>query len=173
MTGVKIVKEESALVGGKSVRHLTGVISGEAKGNEPGIPTLDHIVGLKYESDFDLWLPTEAGNGRFWFGAPIAEASRVRWPCDSVLRRGGSYGWCAWQAKNVAANKPQLKLSGFEGPMPQAYGLVVVRDFVAFLRYAHGSESLTNPAAGKIHYAFTTGISQSLPPDADVSPAWR
>jgi hypothetical protein len=45
--------------------------------------------------------------------------------------------------------------------MPQAYGLVVVRDFVSFLRYAHGSESLPNPAAGKVRFAFATGTSQS------------
>jgi len=160
VTGIKIVKEETISTGGKMVRHLIGVVSGEAKRNEPGIPTLDHVMGLKYESDFDLWLPTDAGNGRFWFGVLNrgGESGSVR---DSVLRRGGSYGWCAWQAKNVAANKPQLKLSGFEGPMPQAYGLVVIRDFIAFLRYAHGADSLANPAAGKIHYAFTTGISQS------------
>ena len=80
---------------------------------------------------------------------------------DGILRRGGAYGWCAWQAKNVAPPKPQLRLTGFVGPMPQAYGLVVVRDFVAFLRYSPGDETKPNPAAGKVKFAFAFGISQS------------
>jgi hypothetical protein len=45
--------------------------------------------------------------------------------------------------------------------MPQAYGLVVVRDFVAFLRYAPGTDAAPNPAAGKVRFAFAYGISQS------------
>ena len=60
----------------RTVRHVAGVISGKAERNEPGIPTLDKVVGLKYESDFELWLPA-AGNGRFWF---------------SVLNRGNDMG---------------------------------------------------------------------------------
>ena len=66
-----------------------------------------------------------------------------------------------WQAKNVARPRPQFKLTGFEGPMPQAYGLVVVRDFVAFLRYSRGTGAKPNPAAGKVQFAFAYGISQS------------
>ncbi|HWE04032.1 MAG TPA: alpha/beta hydrolase domain-containing protein [Tepidisphaeraceae bacterium] len=160
VTGVKITKEEAITIAGTPVLHLTGVLSGEARRNEPGIPTLDHVVGLKYESDFDLWMPAHAGNGRFWFSILNRgnEAGSVR---NSVLQRGGVYASCAWQAKNVAAPKPQLKLSGYEGPMPQAYGLVVIRDFVTFFRYAPGSETMANPLAGKIHFAFATGISQS------------
>ena len=45
--------------------------------------------------------------------------------------------------------------------MPQAYGLVVVRDFVAFLRYSPGGGTKPNPAAGKVKFAFAFGISQS------------
>ena len=45
--------------------------------------------------------------------------------------------------------------------MPQAYGLVVVRDFVAFLRYCPSDNARPNPAAGKIKFAFAFGISQS------------
>ena len=113
---------------------MAGVVSGKAERNEPGVPTLDKVVGLKYESDFELWLPVAGGNGRFWFSV-LNRGNDMGGLRDGILRRGGGYGWCAWQAKNVAPPKPQLKLTGFEGPMPQAYGLVVVRDFVAFLRY--------------------------------------
>jgi len=45
--------------------------------------------------------------------------------------------------------------------MPQAYGLVVVRDFVAFLRYSPGADGKLNPAAGKVRSAFVHGLSQS------------
>ena len=118
------------------------------------------MVGLNYESDFELWLPVAGGNGRFWFSV-INRGNDVGGLRDGILRRGGGYGWCAWQAKNVAPPRPQLKLTGFEGPMPQAYGLVVVRDFVAFLRYCPASDAKPNPAAGKVQSAFAYGISQS------------
>jgi hypothetical protein len=161
ITGVKIARDETLSVGGKAVRHVAGMISGKADRNEPGVPTLNEVLGLRYESDFELWLPAAAGNGRFWFsvlnrGNDVGGGLR-----DGILRRGGAYGWCAWQAKNVEQSKPQLKLSGFHGPMPQAYGLVVVRDFVAFLRYAPGADARPNPAAGKVQFAFAYGISQS------------
>ena len=160
VVGVKIAKDETISVGGKAVRHVAGVISGKAERNEPGIPTLDKIVGLKYESDFELWLPAADGNGRFWFSV-LNRGNDVGGLRDGILGRGGAYGWCAWQAKNVAPPKPQLKLTDFDGPMPQAYGLVVVRDFVAFLRYAADVEARPNPAAGKVQLAFAYGISQS------------
>ena len=161
VTGLTITHEETLTIGGKPVRHLAGVISGTATRNEPGVPTLDKVVGLKYESNFELWIPVDGGNGRFWFGVLNrgGESGGLR---SSVLARGGSCGWCAWQAVNVKEPKPQLKLSGFDGPMPQAYGMVVkVRDFVAFLRYSHGTEALPNPAAGKVRFAFAFGVSQS------------
>ena len=41
--------------------------------------------------------------------------------------------------------------------MPQAYGLVVVRDFVAFLRYAPDAGAKPNPAAGKVRSPSPTG----------------
>ncbi len=160
VVGVKIGKDEAVSVGGKAVRHVAGVISGRAERIEAGIPTLDKVSGLKYESDFELWLPAANGNGRFWFSVLNRgnDAGGLR---DGILGRGGAYGWCAWQAKNVAPPKPQLKLTDFDGPMPQAYGLVVVRDFVAFLRYAADVETRPNPAAGKVQFAFVYGISQS------------
>jgi hypothetical protein len=158
ITGLTITKEETSQVGDKAVRHLTGVVSGKAERNEPNVPTLDKVVGLKYESDFELWLPADAGNGRFWFSV-LNRGNDTGGLREGILRRGGAYGWCAWQAKNVAPPRPQLKLTGFDGPMPQAYGLVVVRDFVAFLRGSSGA--VPNPAAGKARFAFTYGISQS------------
>ena len=160
ITGTRITKDETVSVGGTAVRHVVGAVSGKAERNEPGVPTLDKVVGLKYESDFELWLPVASGNGRFWFSV-LNRGNDVGGLRDGILRRGGAYGWCAWQAKNVAPPKPQLKLTGFDGPMPQAYGLVVVRDFVAFLRYAPGGETKPNPAAGKVKFAFAYGISQS------------
>jgi hypothetical protein len=160
VTGVRIAKDETIRLGEKTVRHVVGVVAGKAERNEPGVPTLDKVVGLKYESDFELWLPAAAGNGRFWFSV-LNRGSDVGGLRDGILRRGGAYGWCAWQARNVAQPKPQLKLSGFDGPMPQAYGLVVVRDFVAFLRYASGAGAKPNPAAGKVQFALAYGISQS------------
>jgi hypothetical protein len=160
ITGVRIAKDETVPVGETAVRHVAGTISGRAERNEPGVPTLEKVVGLKFESDFELWLPAAAGNGRFWFSV-LNRGSDVGGLRDGILRRGGAYGWCAWQAKNVAQPKPQLKLTGFDGPLPQAYGLVVVRDFVAFLRYAPGAGAKPNPAAGKVRFAFAYGISQS------------
>jgi len=56
--------------------------------------------------------------------------------------------------------KPQLKLTDFAGPLPQAYGLVVVRDFVAFLRYAADVEP-GQPRGWQVQFAFVYGISQS------------
>ena len=160
VTGVKIAKDETTSVGGTMVRHVTGVISGKAERNEPRVPTLDTAIGLMYESDFELWLPSGAGNGRFWFSV-LNRGNDLGGLRDGILRRGGAYGWCAWQAKNVAPPRPQLKLTGFDGPMPQAYGLVVVRDVVAFLRYSPGADATPNPAAGKVQFAFAYGISQS------------
>jgi hypothetical protein len=160
VTGTRITKDETFSVGDKTVRHVAGVVSGRAERNEPGIPTLDKVVGLKYESDFELWLPLAGGNGRFWFSV-LNRGNGGGALRDSILRRGGAYGWCAWQAKNVAPSKPQLKLTDFDGPMPQAYGLVVVRDFVAFLRYGADAVAKPNPAAGKVKFAFAYGVSQS------------
>ena len=160
ITATRIAKDETISVGGVAVRHVVGVVLGEAERNEPGIPTLDKVAGLKYESDFELWLPVARGNGRLWFSV-LNRGNDLGGLRDGVLRRGGVYGWCAWQAKNVPPPKPQLRLRGFVGPMPQAYGLVVVRDFVAFLRYSPGSEAKPNPAAGKVRFAFAFGISQS------------
>jgi hypothetical protein len=160
VTGTRITKDETVSVGERTVRHVVGVVSGKAEQNEPGIPTLDKVVGLKYESDFELWLPVASGNGRFWFSV-LNRGNDGGGLRDGILRRGGAYGWCAWQAKNVASSKPQLKLSGFEGPMPQAYGLVVVRDFVAFLRYGSDAVAKPNPAAGTVKFAFAYGVSQS------------
>jgi hypothetical protein len=100
------------------------------------------------------------GNRRFWFSV-LNRGNDIGGLRDGILRRGGGYGWCAWQAKNVAEPRPQLRLSGFDGPMPQAYGLVVARDFVAFLRYCPASDAKPNPAAGKVRLAFAYGISQS------------
>jgi hypothetical protein len=160
VTGTRITKDETVSVGATAVRHVAGVVSGRAERNEPDIPTLDKVAGLKYESDFELWLPVAAGNGRFWFSV-LNRGNDVGGLRDGVLRRGGAYGWCAWQARNVASSKPQLKLTGFEGPMPQAYGLVVVRDVVAFLRYAPDAQAKPNPAAGKFKFAFAYGVSQS------------
>lgn len=158
--GVKIAKDEALVVGGKSVRHVSGVVLGKAERNEPGVPTLNHVAGLRYESDFELWLPADGGNGRFWFSV-LNRGSDIGGLRDGILRRGGGYGWCAWQAKNVAEPKPQLKFTGFDGPLPQAYGLVVVRDFVAFLRSAPDTAERPNPAAGKVQFALAFGISQS------------
>jgi hypothetical protein len=160
VTAVKIAKDETIPIGAVTVRHLSGTISGRAERNEPGVPTLDRIAGLGYESDFELWLPAAGGNGRFWFSV-LNRGNDLGGLRDGILRRGGAYGWCAWQAKGVVWPQPRLKLSGLDGPLPQAYGLVVVRDFVAFLRYAPNSDSRPNPAAGKVRSAFVYGISQS------------
>jgi len=160
VTGVRISKEESITVDGKPVRHLVGVMSGKAVQNEPAIPTLNKVAGLTYETNFELWLPKDDGNGRFWF-CVLNRGNEAGSPRSDVLRRGGAFGWCAWQAVNVKEPKPQLKLSGFDGPIPQAYGLVAVRDFVTFLRYAPATDALPNPAAGKIRFAFAAGVSQS------------
>ncbi len=160
ITGVKITKEETLSVGGKTVRHVAGAISGKAERNEPSVPTLGKVVGLMYESDFELWLPAATGNGRLWFSV-LNRGNETGGLRDGILCRGGAYGWCAWQAKNVDPSKPQLKLTGFAGPIPQAYGLVVVRDFVAFLRYASDTNARPNPVAGKVQFAFAYGISQS------------
>ena len=73
---------------------------GKAERNEPGVPTLDKVVGLKYESDFELWLPVAKGNGRFWFSV-LNRGNDTGGLRNGILRRGGAYGWCAWQAKNV------------------------------------------------------------------------
>jgi hypothetical protein len=158
VTSVKIAKDETSS-GSNRVRHITGVISGTALRNE-AVPTLEKCAGLKYETDFELWVPADNFNGRFWFNVLNrgGDAGSIR---TAVLGRGGAYGWCAWQAVNVKPPKPQLKLSGFEGPTPQAYGMVVVRDFVAFLRYAKGEEAAPNPVAGKVRFAFCNGVSQS------------
>ncbi len=160
VTGTRITKDETVSVGATTVRHVAGVVTGRAERNEPSIPTLDKVVGLKYESDFELWLPVAGGNGRFWFSV-LNRGNDGGGLRDGILRRGGVYGWCAWQAKNVAKPRPQLKLTGFEGPMPQAFGLVVVRDFVAFLRYGADANAKPNPAAGKVKFAFAYGVSQS------------
>ena len=159
VTGLKIAKDEWVTLGGKSVHHLAGVVQGVARKNEPQLPTLDHVAGLVYESDFDIWFPAEI-NGRFWFSVLNRgnESGGIR---DAVLARGGIYASCAWQAKNVAPTKPQLRLSHFEEPMPQAYGLLVIRDFVDFLHRAPSTDALPNPLAGKIRFTFATGISQS------------
>ena len=160
VTGIRIAKDETSSIGTIQIRHVAGVVLGRAERNEPEIPTLDKVAGLKYKSDFELWLPVADGNGRFWFAVLNRgkDGGAVR---DDILNRGGAYGWCAWQAKNVDSSRAQLKLTGYEGPMPQAYGLVVVRDFVTFLRYATTSDTRPNPAAGKIKTAFTYGVSQS------------
>jgi hypothetical protein len=160
VTGIRIAKDETVAVAERTVRHVAGKVSGKAERNEAGIPTLEKIVGLKYEADFELWLPVVGGNGRFWFSV-LNRGNDIGGLRDGILRRGGGYGWCAWQAQHVAEPRPQLRLSGFDGPMPQAYGLVVVRDFVAFLRYGPASDAKPNPAAGKVRLAFTYGISQS------------
>ncbi len=160
ITATRITKDETISVGGTTVRHVVGAVSGKAERNEPGVPTLDKVAGLKYESDFELWLPVAKGNGRFWFSV-LNRGNDTGGLRDGILRRGGAYGWCAWQAKNVAQPMPQLKLTGFVGPMPQAYGLVVARDFVTYLRYSPGGETKPNPAAGKVRFAFAFGISQS------------
>ena len=160
ITTTRIAKDETISVGGTAVRHVVGAGLGKAERNESGVPTLDKIVGLKYESDFELWLPVAKGNGRFWFSV-LNRGNDTGGLRDGILRRGGAYGWCAWQAKNVNPPKPQLRLTGFVGPMPQAYGLVVVRDFVAFLRYSPDGRTKPNPAAGKVKFAFAFGISQS------------
>ena len=80
ITATRIVKDETISVGGIAVRHVVGAVLGKAERNEPGIPTLDKVVGLKFESDFELWLPVAHGNGRFWF---------------SVLNRGNDTGGLA------------------------------------------------------------------------------
>jgi hypothetical protein len=160
VTAIKITKDETVAVGETTVRHVAGKVSGEAERNETDVSTLEKIVGLKYESDFELWLPVSGGTGRFWFSV-LNRGNDIGGLRDGILRRGGGYGWCAWQAKNVAEPNPQLKLSGFDGPMPQAYGLVVVRDFVAFLRYGDATDAKPNPAAGKVRFVFAYGISQS------------
>ena len=160
ITTTRISKDETISVGGTAVRHVVGAVLGKADRNEPSVPTLDKVAGLKYESDFELWLPVVKGNGRFWFSV-LNRGNDTGGLRDGILRRGGGYGWCAWQAKNVAPPLPQLRLTGFIGPMPQAYGLVVVRDFVAFLRYSRGGETKPNPAASKVKFAFAFGISQS------------
>ena len=118
------------------------------------------MVGLNYESDFELWLPVAGGNGRFWFSV-LNRGNDTGGLRDGILRRGGGVRLVAWQAKNVAPPKPQLKLIGFNGPMPQAYGLVVVRDFVAFLRYCPGSDARPNPAAGKVRLRSPTGSARA------------
>ncbi len=160
VTAIRIAKDETVSVGETAVRHVAGKISGKAERNEPGIPTLEKIVGLKYESDFELWIPVSGGNGRFWFSV-LNRGNDIGGLRDGILRRGGGYGWCAWQAKNVAKPRPRLRLSAFDGRLPQAYGLVVVRDFVTFLRYGAISAAMPNPAAGKVRLAFAYGISQS------------
>jgi hypothetical protein len=160
VTGISITKDETVSVGETTVRHVAGKVLGKAKRNEPDILTLDKIAGLKYESDFELWFPVSGGNGRFWFSV-LNRGNDIGGLRDGILRRGGGYGWCAWQAKNVAERSPQLRLSEFDGSLPQAYGLVVVRDFVTFLRYGDASDAKPNPAAGKVRFAFAYGISQS------------
>jgi hypothetical protein len=60
ITGIKIAKDETIAVGQRTVRHVAGVFLGRAERNEPGVPTLDKVAGLKYESDFELWLPAVA-----------------------------------------------------------------------------------------------------------------
>ncbi len=158
VTGVRITKDETT-AGANRIRHIAGVVSGTATRNE-SVPTLEKCAGLTYETDFELWVPTENFNGRFWFNVLNrgGDAGSIR---TAVLNRGGAYGWCAWQAVNVKEPKPQLKFSAFEGPLPQAYGMVVVRDFVTFLRYSPGTEPAPNPVAGKVHFAFCNGVSQS------------
>jgi hypothetical protein len=160
ITGIQISKDETVSIGDRKVRHVVGIISGQAERNEPDVPTLEKIVGLKYESDFELWLPASDGNGRFWFSV-LNRGNDLGNLRDEILRRGGAYGWCAWQAKNVAEQKPLLKLSGFGGPLPQAYGLVVVRDFIAFLRYSSSKNAVPNPAADQVRFVFAYGVSQS------------
>ena len=89
ITGVRIARDETIPVGEKMVRHVLGVVSGKAERNEPGVPTLDKVVGLKYESDFELWLPAAAGNGRFWFSV-LNRGNDVGDLRDGILRRGGA-----------------------------------------------------------------------------------
>ena len=160
ITAIKIAKDETISAKGIAARHIVGKAIGEAKCDEPGVPTLKKVKGVKYESDFELWLPIDKVNGRFWFSV-LNRGNDLGNLRDGILRRGGAYGWCAWQAKNFNDPRPQLKLSGFTGPMPQAYGMIVVQDFVTFLRYSPDNSAAPNPAAGKIQFAFTYGISQS------------
>ena len=53
ITGIRIAKDETVSVGGTTVRHVAGAVLGKAERNEPGVPTLDKVAGLKYESDFE------------------------------------------------------------------------------------------------------------------------
>ena len=91
VTAIRIAKDETVSVGETAVRHVAGTISGKAERNEPGIPTLAKIVGLKYESDFELWIPVSGGNGRFWFSV-LNRGNDIGGLRDGILRRGGGYG---------------------------------------------------------------------------------
>jgi hypothetical protein len=90
ITTTRIAKDETISVWGIAVRHVIGAVSGKAERNEPGVPTLNKVAGLKYESDFELWLPVAKGNGRFWF---------------SVLNRGNDLGGLE-SARRLQHRKP-------------------------------------------------------------------
>ena len=89
ITTTRIAKDETISVGGIAVRHVVGTVLGKAERNDPGVPTLDKVVGLKYESDFELWLPVAKGNGLFWF---------------SVLNRGNDMGGLREASSAVAVH---------------------------------------------------------------------
>lgn len=179
VTGLAIAEEKTLTLAGRPVRHLKGTVSGKAVRNEPDIPTLAACKGLTYTADFELWIPVVPGPradlaknegdakaaakpGEFVFavlnrgGDPL---SRLR---EAVLARGGAYGWCQWQAKGIADGRPKLTLAGYEGALPQAFGLVVVRDFVTHLRHAPADGAgMPNPLAGRVGQAHGIGLSQS------------
>ena len=132
ITAFRITSDETILSGGRPIRYITGIIAGKADHGEPAVPSLEHLSGLRYESDFRIWIPVSGGNGRLWFSV-LNRGSDLSGLQNDVLRRGGAFAWCAWQAKYVSG--PQLRVQTMDGSLPQAYGLIVVRDFVAFLRY--------------------------------------
>ena len=102
ITGTRIAKDETVSIGERTVRHVAGMVSGKAERNEPGVPTLEKVVGLKYESDFELWLPVAGGNGRFWF---------------SVLNRGNDVGGLARRHSPSRRRVRLVRLAGQErGP---------------------------------------------------------
>ena len=160
VTGIKIAKDETISVGATNGPASGGGGLGNSRAERTGHP---HA--------------RQGGRAEVRVGLRVVAAACRRQRAVLVLgaqprqREGGTarryppprrrYGWCAWQAKNVAPSKAQLKLTGYEGPMPQAYGLVVVRDFVSFLRYASEAGTRPNPAAGKVKFAFAYGVSQS------------
>jgi hypothetical protein len=161
ITALRIASDETISIGDRAIRYITGIIAGKADLGESTVPSLERLSGLRYESDFRIWIPVSEGNGRLWFsvlnrGEDLSNMAGLR---KDVLRRGGAVAWCAWQAKYVSG--PHLRLETEDGSIPQAYGLIVVRDFVAFMRYGDGSETVPNPVAGKVNSTFAYGLSQS------------